>query len=129
MTETITSAEYRRRYAKPHVPSKKKQSNKGITHMKLLLTMEKIEFVTEYRFCKRKWRFDIAIMKDGKKVALEYEGIYGGGKSRHTTQSGFTGDAEKYNEAAKLGWIVLRYTAKTYSKLIEDVKQIFNQNE
>lgn len=28
------------------------------------------------------------------------------------------------NEAVKLGWRVLRYTAKSYSKLIEDLKQM-----
>ena len=131
VTEVITAKEYREKYCnhfgqtKPHKPTKKRVSNKGITQMKLLLTIEKIEFVTEYRFHPtRKWRFDIAIISKGKKIALEYEGIFGGGKSRHTTQSGFVGDAEKYNEAAKLGWTVLRYTAAGYSKCIDDVRQL-----
>lgn len=54
------------------------------------------------------------MQKDGisafldKKLAIEYEGIFGGGKSRHTTVSGYTGDVEKYNAAQSLGWTVLR---------------------
>ena len=124
MTETMTASAYREYIkTKPFKPAKKKQSNKGITHMKLLLDMEGIKYIQEYKFHPmRKWRFDFAIPE--KKLALEYEGIFGGGKSRHTTVSGYTGDAEKYNEAAKLGWKVLRYTAKSYGKLIEDLKGI-----
>ena len=92
--------------------------------MEILLKIEGIEFVKEFRFHPtRKWRFDFAIVE--KKIAIEFEGgVFGGGKSRHTTGKGFTEDAAKYNEAAKLGWKVLRYTAKGYSKLIEDLKGI-----
>ena len=125
MSEIITVEQYRELVkAKPHVPSKRKQSNKGITQMKLLLTIEKIKFETEVMFHPtRKWRFDIAI--PDKKIAIEYEGgVFGGGKSRHTTGKGYTEDAEKYREATKLGWRVLRYTSKGYSKLIEDLKEI-----
>jgi hypothetical protein len=129
-TETITSAEYRARYAsKPHKPAKKKQSNKCITQMKLLLDIEGIKYKTEVMFHPtRKWRFDIAILDN--KIAIEFEGgVFGGGKSRHTTGKGFTEDAEKYREAAKLGWVVLRYTSKGYSQMIEDVKHLLNQKE
>ncbi len=92
--------------------------------MKLLLTIEGIKFETEVKFHPtRKWRFDIALTE--KKIAIEYEGgVFGGGKSRHTTGKGYAGDALKYNEAQKLGWRVLRYTSNGYSKLIEDLKQI-----
>ena len=63
----------------------------------------------EHRFHPvRRWHFDWA-MPD-KKVAVEYEGVGGRGKSRHTTLKGYTNDCEKYNAAAVLGWIVLRYT-------------------
>lgn len=121
----MTLSDYRELIkSKPHVPSKKKQSNKGITQMALLLKIEGIEVVKEYKFHpERKWRFDFAI--PDKKIAIEYEGgVFGGGKSRHTTGKGYAGDAEKYNEAAKLGWKVLRYTSKGYSKLIEDLKPL-----
>lgn len=89
---------------------------------------------TEYKFHPtRKWRFDIAF--PSVKVAVEIEGgIYGGRvycqncgslvkqqvKSgamvevrvggRHSRGSSFEKDAEKYNEAAILGWLVIRLT-------------------
>jgi very-short-patch-repair endonuclease len=67
-------------------------------------------FAPEYRFHpERKWRFDFAwpdIM-----LAVEIEGgIWAGG--RHVRGQGFEDDLVKYNEAAKLGWIVLRYSTK-----------------
>jgi very-short-patch-repair endonuclease len=65
---------------------------------------------TEYRFHpKRRWRLDFAW--PDRKVALEIEGgNYAGG--RHTSGAGFEKDCEKYNEAACLGWTVLRATGK-----------------
>jgi hypothetical protein len=65
--------------------------------------------VNEFKFHPtRKWRFDCAI--PALKIAIEYEGIMGA-SSRHTRVKGYTGDTDKYNEAALLGWIVLRFTA------------------
>ena len=60
----------------------------------------------EYRFHgTRKWRFDYAWPK--LMVALEVEGgVWMRG--RHTRGSGFVKDMEKYNEAALMGWTVLR---------------------
>lgn len=66
----------------------------------------------------RKWRFDWAIPE--LKIAIEYEGLMSK-KSRHTTIKGYTEDTIKYNEASKLGWRVLRYTAITYQSLHEDL--------
>ena len=59
----------------------------------------------EYRFHPtRKWRFDLALPK--LKIALEVEGLNG----RHQYTGGFLKDMEKYNEAAILGWVVVRVT-------------------
>jgi very-short-patch-repair endonuclease len=60
----------------------------------------------EYRFHPtRKWRFDAAF--PSAKVALEIEGgVWNYG--RHNRASGFLKDMEKYNEAAMLGWRVIR---------------------
>lgn len=80
---------------------------------------------TEYQFhAVRKWRFDFAII-NGHKIAIEYEGLaFAGGKSRHTTKTGYINDAEKYNAAAKAGWTLLRYTAKTYKNLEKDLHEL-----
>jgi len=61
----------------------------------------------EYHFHPtRRWRFDGAY--PDKKIAFEIEGgVYQRG--RHTRASGFIGDCEKYNEAARLGWRVFRF--------------------
>ena len=81
----------------------------------------RMEVVKEFRFHPtRRWRFDYAI--PSHKIALEVEGgVFIGG--RHTRSKGFLGDMEKYNEAARLGWTVVRvipaelYTRKTVQLL------------
>jgi very-short-patch-repair endonuclease len=98
---------------------KKKPSSKGSNDIRIMLQLAKIQFVEEHRFHPdRKWRFDFAI--PDQKIAIEYEGIHSG-KSRHTTRGGYAGDVEKYREAAKLGWTVLRYTAKDYKGVVDDI--------
>lgn len=57
----------------------------------------------------RKWRFDYAWIPQA--VAVECEGgVWSGG--RHTRGGGFIKDMEKYNEAARLGWRVFRFTPR-----------------
>jgi very-short-patch-repair endonuclease len=72
-------------------------------HIKDLL---EIEVVREHRFHHtRKWRFDLALV--GKRVGVEIDG--GSFKSgRHSRGAGQRSDMEKYGEALKLGWIVVR---------------------
>lgn len=62
----------------------------------------------EHRFAPpRRWRFDYAWIP--QKVALEVDGgVWTNG--RHTRGAGFLRDVEKLNEAALLGWRVLRCT-------------------
>lgn len=107
---------------KAHKPAKKKTCP-ALFHMEIILIDQGLKFEKEHKFHPtRKWRFDFALVKE--KIAIEYEGGVFHGKSRHTTGTGYTNDAEKYREAAKLGWRVLRYTAKGYSKLITDLKEM-----
>lgn len=65
----------------------------------------------EYKFHPvRRWRFDFAW--PDKMLAVEAEGGTWS-RGRHTRGGGFAKDCEKYNEAALLGWCVLRFTADT----------------
>lgn len=84
-----------------------------------------LELVTEYQFhVKRRWRYDFAI--PAIKTAIEYEGVFST-KSRHTSVMGYTGDTEKYNSAVKLGWKVLRYTAKNSGNMLTDLKELYEE--
>lgn len=74
----------------------------------------------------RRFRFDWAVPT--LKLAIEYEGIYGRGRSRHTTVTGYTKDTEKYNLATLHDWTVLRYTAKNYTNLEDDLKLFYDNN-
>lgn len=62
----------------------------------------------QYRFHpERRWRFDFAWPE--RKVAVEVDGgIWING--RHNRASGYEADCEKLNEAACLGWRVIRVT-------------------
>ena len=64
--------------------------------------------VREFRFHPtRKWRADFAW--PGKLVLVEIEGgVWRRSKGRHTNPTGFIKDCEKYNNAALLGYTVLR---------------------
>lgn len=84
------------------------------------------EPVREHRFHPvRKWRFDFAYPE--RKIGIEVEGGVWV-KGRHTRGSGFIEDCEKYNEAALLGWAVLRFPVNmiedgTAVQMIERVMQ------
>lgn len=68
----------------------------------------------EHRFHEsRRWRFDYSWPEH--RVALEVEGgVWTRG--RHTRPLGFLNDCQKYNNAAALGWIVLRVTPQNLMK-------------
>lgn len=87
--------------------------------------------VKEHKFHPtRKWRFDYAWINS--RVALEVEGgvwmSKHGGKSRHFTGTGAIADMQKYNNAAMLGWRILRVTPEQLNtKATKDMlKEIFN---
>ena len=79
----------------------------------LLRKLDK-EAVAELKFHPvRKWRADFAL--PSYKVLIEIDGgIWSGG--RHTRGAGFIGDMEKLNEAAILGWRVLRFQPKDVNR-------------
>lgn len=77
---------------------------------------------------KRMWRFDYAIPEH--RIAIEIDGgvwKYG----RHNRPKGYIADMEKFNEAAAMGWLVLKFTpeqqmTKTAFNLIQRTISIRN---
>lgn len=69
------------------------------------------EPLREHRFHpSRQWRFDWAWPHE--RLALEQEGgIWV--KGRHVRPAGFLGDMDKYNQAAAMGWRILRCEPKS----------------
>ena len=107
------------------MPIVKKEAKQVTWMRKVLLELQmvlKYKVEEEYKFhAKRKCRADFALPE--LKVLIEYEGIQSE-KARHTTLKGYTGDSDKYNEAQKLGWIVLRYTVLNYKSVVIDIKNV-----
>lgn len=113
---SISLAEYRELF--PIQKNKKRRSAKqgsgqpseGEMVLATHLNACKIKFEQEYKFHpKRKWRADFFIT--GTKILVEVEGgIWNGG--RHTRGKGYLGDMEKYNEAAAMGYTVLRFSTE-----------------
>ena len=80
----------------------------------------KIEVVKEIIFHPtRKWRFDFAIPE--YKIAIEIDGgVWNYG--RHNRAQGYLADMKKFNAAASLGWIVLKFTPdEQYSRATFDI--------
>lgn len=78
------------------------------------------ECVKEYKFHPtRRWRFDYALPEH--KIAIEIDGgVWTQG--RHTRPVGYLHDMEKFNEAAAMGWLVLKFTPKEqYSRAAIEV--------
>lgn len=112
----MSLAEYRELFP---VKTKKRRSAKqtrepseGEAVLAMHLRACKISFEQEYKFHpKRKWRADFLIT--GTKILVEVEGgIWIAGGGRHTRGKGCLGDMEKYNEAAMMGFTVLRFSTE-----------------
>ena len=89
------------------------------------LQRQGLGFTTEHRFHPtRRWRLDWAL--PDHLVAVELEGLCYGRKSRHTTIAGYEGDCEKYNAAQLLGWRVLRYSQRQFSRgdMVADISAL-----
>ena len=87
------------------------------------LPMPEREYAFALEALGRRWRFDFAY--PSHKVGIECEGGTWG-KSRHTSGKGYRADCEKYNQAAAMGWIVLRFTKGMIDdgEAIETIKEV-----
>lgn len=107
----------------------KRANKKGDVFTFLLKQRLGVECVREYRFHPtRQWRFDYAI--PDLRIAIEIDGgIWING--RHNRPSGYLGDMEKFNAAATLGWVVLKFTPQEqYSqKTLELITQTIANKE
>ena len=109
---------------RPQAPKKRRDVSLGERLLSKQLDALKIEYTTEFRFHpERKWRADFRI--DGYPILIEVEGgIWSQG--RHTRGKGFEEDCEKYNQAAILGYHVLKGSTQQVKsgKLIADIEQM-----
>lgn len=110
--EHLTPAQLKggiRKRSLPRAPSE------GEETLALQLKALKIPFEREVMFYNphRLWRFDFLLT--GTKIAIEVEGAVWS-KGRHTRGSGWEADAIKYNSAAVLGYMVLRFSTGQVKK-------------
>jgi very-short-patch-repair endonuclease len=74
----------------------------------------------------RRWRADFAHLESRTLIEIE-GGIFLAGGGRHNRGSGYAKDAEKYLEAALLGWRVLRLTrAQLELDVVERIVALLN---
>jgi hypothetical protein len=87
------------------------------------------EYVKEFKFSDRKFRFDFYI--PWLKTGIEYEGIMvkSEEKSGHTSMAGYSSNCEKYNLAQILGYRVLRYTALNHKTLGTDLQTLLDNHK
>lgn len=112
----------------PNRPTGARIKEKFKAQISLFCVVYKMCLLEEQRFHpERKWRFDFVVVGRGKAQPLEYEGIFNG-ESRHTHQSSYTEDVEKYNEATMAGIPPLRYTARTVQNVFRDLEKMFKIN-
>lgn len=92
----------------PPTPRPRKEKIEPPTFPEYINAQFGLDCTPEYQFCSgRKWRFDFAIIP--LRIAVEVEGgtwIQG----RHIRPQTYLRDIEKYNNAAALGWLLLRTT-------------------
>jgi hypothetical protein len=129
MKQQMTAAEFRALKLKPRSSGDKDKGAKAKTWLLFNLNIWAKErgliVCPEFRFTvERKFRFDWAI--PSLEIGIEYEGI-NSDKSGHTTFLGFSENCIKYNLATVEGWDILRYTAKNYKNVIQDLDAIYKR--
>jgi hypothetical protein len=96
--------------------------------IKQVCKLHNLTLIEEFRFNDlRRWRADWFIPE--LNVLIEYEGM-GRGKygtlGGHQTIDGYTANCDKYNAASIAGFVLLRYTARNYGNVLDDLKVLFN---
>lgn len=88
-----------------------------------------VEVVAEHRFHPtRLWRFDYAI--PSHRIAIEIDGgVWNQG--RHNRPKGYIADLDKFNNAAALGWRVLKFTPQQQftTKALRLIREAVNYSD
>lgn len=96
-------------------PTSKKPKSKAEEALYEALLAEPLpgwDLEREWRFDDtRKWKFDFAF--PSQRLAVEVEG------QRHRTYAGHRGDCEKFNEATRQGWRILRFQSSQSGRASE----------
>lgn len=110
---------------KEKVAKKREYAAKTDMFCFLVVSQLRVKVEKELKFHpERKWRFDYAIPE--YKIAIEIDGgLWLDGGGRHNRASGYKGDMEKFNAAASLGWLVLKFTPqqKFLTSTLEIIKE------
>lgn len=81
--------------------------SEGVETLRVHLRVEGIGYTQEYKFHPvRKWRYDFALSKG---ILIDVDGAIWT-QGHHTRGQGIEDDFEKMNEAALLGWRVLKFS-------------------
>lgn len=86
----------------------------------------------EHKFHRvRKWRFDLAW--PSVRLAVEVEGGHFLPRGHHGFGAGFESDCEKYNAAAELDWLVLRYPTSELNRdpigVASQIERVYRMRE
>jgi hypothetical protein len=108
-----------------NIPKRNKTKEWIALNLSVWCNVHHFTLIPEYPFCEgRKWRADFFIQE--LNCIIEYEGLMSA-KSRHTTVTGFSGDTDKYNEVAKMGFILIRVTVINHKSLFTHLEAIKNK--
>lgn len=102
-----------------------------LIHLQAFAVANNLILSTEYKFHPtRRYKFDFALHNVERtiKIGIEYEGIFSrdGHQNGHTSMKGYTDNTEKYNLCQAARYQLLRYTAKNYQSIFDDLNKIIN---
>jgi hypothetical protein len=125
---SYTASEYQALVKSAKKQKDKERINRIHSQFTDWLTLNKIAFVKEYKFCKeRKWKIDYYL--PDLNAAIEVEGgVWSGG--RHINPKGFLNDIDKYNAMTLQGIKLLRYTPDQLNQptTINNILELCKQN-
>lgn len=123
----IRSYQVPERTTDPRSQTIPQKESKAITWLKWNLQFwaneKALTLETEYKFCEdRRYLSDWAI--PAHKILIEYEGGIFMERGGHNSHTGLQRDIDKYALAQKLGYRVIRLTAKNYTTVLKTLNEM-----